>query len=89
MPPTLNISLTLFVIPLKKIGHHKFTMLLDSSVNKDKPARMKRESNGVGFVCANNSKYDIYWHMVFDVTMVSFWMTLLMNKFTNIFMDDG
>ena len=27
--------------------------------------------------------------MVFDVTMVTFWMTLLMNKFTSTIMDDG
>jgi hypothetical protein len=27
--------------------------------------------------------------MVFYVTMVTFWMTLPMNKFTNIVMEDG
>ena len=27
--------------------------------------------------------------MIFDVTMVTFWMPLLMSKFTNIVMDDG
>ena len=27
--------------------------------------------------------------MVFDVTMVTFWMTLLMNKFADTVMDDG
>ena len=26
--------------------------------------------------------------MIFNVTMVTFWMTLLINKFTNIVMDD-
>ena len=26
------------------------------------------------------TKYDIYYHMVFFITMVNFWMTLLMNK---------
>jgi hypothetical protein len=28
-------------------------------------------------------------HMVFYVTMVTFWMTLLMDNFTNTIMDDG
>ena len=34
------------------------------------------------------TKYDIQCHVVFYVTMVTFGMTLLMNKFTNIIMDD-
>ena len=28
-------------------------------------------------------------NMIFNVTMVIFWMTLLMNKFKNIVMDEG
>ena len=35
------------------------------------------------------TKYDIQCHTVFNVTMVSFQMTPLMNKGTNIVMDDG
>ena len=35
------------------------------------------------------TNYDILCHMVFNVTMVTFWITLLMSKFTNIVMDDG
>ena len=31
----------------------------------------------------------IFSVMVFNVPMVTFWMTPLMNKFTNIVMDDG
>jgi hypothetical protein len=29
-------------------------------MNKDNPAQMYREFGGVGFVCANYTKYDIY-----------------------------
>ena len=28
----------------------------------------------------NYIKYDIYWHLVFDVTMLTFQMTFLMDK---------
>jgi hypothetical protein len=35
------------------------------------------------------TKYDISCHMVFNVTMADFRMTLLMHKGTNIVMDDG
>jgi hypothetical protein len=35
------------------------------------------------------TKYDIECHTVFYVTMVTFWTTLLMNKWSNIVMDDG
>ena len=35
------------------------------------------------------SKYDIECHMVFYVTMGTFRLTVLMNKWTNIVMDDG
>ena len=35
------------------------------------------------------TKYHILCHMIFDVIIVTFWMTLLMNKFTEIVMDDG
>jgi hypothetical protein len=35
------------------------------------------------------TKYNIQCHMVFYVTMVTFRTTLLMHKWTNIFMDDG
>ena len=35
------------------------------------------------------TKYDIWCHMVSNVIMVCFGMTLLMNKWTNIVMDDG
>ena len=31
----------------------------------------------------------IWCYMVFYVNLVSFWMTLFMDKFTNIVMDDG
>ena len=34
-----------------------------------------------GFLAlVNYTKYDIYCHMVFDVIMGTFWMTILMNK---------
>ena len=43
-----------------------------------------------GFLAlVNYTKYDIYCHMVFDVIMGTFWMTILMNKWANIGMDDG
>ena len=35
------------------------------------------------------TKYDIQQHTVLYVTMVTFQMTFLMNKWTNIVMDDG
>ena len=35
------------------------------------------------------TKYDIQQHTVLYVTMVTFRMTFLMNKWTNIVMDDG
>ena len=35
------------------------------------------------------TKYDIQCNMVFIVTMATFWMTLLRNKWTNTVMDDG
>ena len=35
------------------------------------------------------TKYDIQCLLAFYVTMVNFWMTLLMYKRTNIGMDDG
>jgi hypothetical protein len=38
---------------------------------------------------ATLNKYDIYSHMVLNVTMVTFPMTLLMNKFTNTVINDG
>ena len=31
----------------------------------------------------------LYSYTKFNVNMVTFWMTLLMNKFTNIVMNDG
>lgn len=34
------------------------------------------------------TKYDIYCPMVFNITMITFWMTL-MNKLTDVDMDDG
>jgi hypothetical protein len=37
----------------------------------------------------NYIKYDIHCHMVFKVTMVSFQMTLVMNKLTYTVMDNG
>jgi hypothetical protein len=44
---------------------------------------------GVGFECANYTKYDILCHMVPNVTMVTFWMALLVNESTNIVIDNG
>lgn len=35
------------------------------------------------------TKYDIEYHMVFDVTTTTSRMTLLINKFTTIVMGDG
>ena len=35
------------------------------------------------------TKYVLQCHVVFYVTMITFHMTLLMNKWTNIVMDDG
>ena len=36
--------------------------------------------SGESFTYLSYTKYDILCHMLFNVTMVTFWMTLLMNK---------
>ena len=35
------------------------------------------------------TNYDLLCHIVFNVNMVTFWMRLHMNNFTNFVMDDG
>ena len=61
------------------VGHHP----LDFSGNKDKLIQMYTESGGARFVCANYIKHDIKCYMV------TFWMTLFLNKWTNTIMDGG
>ena len=50
------------------------------SGDKDKLAQMQMKFGGVGFVGANYTKYDTQCHIVFNVTMITFWITLLMNE---------
>ena len=47
------------------------------------------QCNLPSFTMEDYTKYDIQCNMVFNATMVTFWMSLVMNEWTNIVMDDG